>query len=181
MLRFVLFGAGCCAFLAAADPATAPPTAPAPAPPPAAGSAPAPAGPHADAGQVRGTILYGRRDPAVGAIVIVRSETGPTTVRIATAGTSGTFGFDGLPDGTYRAEVRRDGYVPIVKSGIQVRAPFRAVVELLLVKDDAPPAPQAAAPAGGDASLAGTIRSAGGAPIARSEEPRVGQAVINTL
>src|SRR5262245_6882191 len=157
---FLAFGT-----LAAAAGATA-------APPPAAA---------ASSGQIRGTISYGRHTPAVGAVVIVRPDNAPSPVRIATTGSSGTFGFDRLPDGVYRAEVRRDGYAPVVKSGIQVRAPFRAVVELLLVKDDAPPAPQAAAPAGGDASLAGTIRSAGGAPIARSEEPRVGQAVINTL
>jgi hypothetical protein len=102
----------------------------------------------------------------VGAIVIVRPQAGPSPVRIATAGTSGTFAFDGLPDGTYRAEVRRDGYVPIVKSGIQVRAPFRAVVELLLVPGNAPADP--AAVATGSAALNGVVRVSGGAPLAEA-------------
>ena len=131
------------------------------------GASDAPPAPASNSGQLRGTISYGRRAPAVGAVVIVRPENAPSPVRMATTGTSGTFGFDGLADGTYRAEVRRDGYTPVVKSGIQVRTPFRAVVEVLLVRGETP---QEAVQAGGtvetSASLAGTIRVAGGAPIA---------------
>jgi hypothetical protein len=127
----------------------------------------APVAPASSSGQLRGTISYGRRAPAVGAVVIVRPESAPSPVRIATTGTSGTFGFDGLPDGVYRAEVRRDGYAPVVKSGIQVRTPFRAVVELLLVRGETPPGAAQAPPAAeGNASIAGTVRIAGGAPVA---------------
>ncbi len=147
----VAFGLG--ALLAAAD-APAPPVPP-PAAPPAAPTA-----------QVRGTILYGRRAPAVGAIVIVRPESAPSPVRMATAGTNGSFAFDGLADGTYRAEVRRDGYAPVIKTGILVRAPFRAVVEVLLARGATPP--EEAAPVEGSASLKGTIRVAGGAPLAEA-------------
>jgi hypothetical protein len=130
-------------------------------------AADAPVAPASSSGQLRGTISYGRRAPAVGAVVIVRPESAPSPVRIATTGNSGTFGFDGLPDGMYRAEVRRDGYAPVVKSGIQVRTPFRAVVELLLARGDpAAGAAQAAPPVEGEASLAGTVRIAGGAPVA---------------
>ena len=85
-------------------------------------------------------------------------------MRAATTGTAGTFAFDGLPDGAYRAEVRREGFSPVVKSGIKVRAPFRAVVEILLVRGESPH--EAAPAAEGSASLAGTIRVAGGAPLA---------------
>ena len=133
----------------------------------AVGASDAPVPPAASSGQIRGTISYGRHAPAVGAVVIVRPDTAPSPLRIATTGTSGTFGFDRLPDGMYRAEVRRDGYASVVKSGIQVRTPFRAVVELLLVRGEAPPgAAQASTAVEGDASLAGTVRIAGGAPIA---------------
>ncbi len=127
--------------------------------------APTPASPAS--GQMRGTISYGRHAPAVGAIVIVRPEGGASPVRAATTGTTGTFAFDGLADGAYRAEVRREGFAPVVKSGIQVRAPFRAVVEVLLVRGETPQ--EAAQPGGaveGIASLTGTIRVAGGAPVA---------------
>jgi hypothetical protein len=135
-----------------------------------AGASDAPVTPAAS-GQLRGTISYGRHAPAVGAIVIVRPERAPSPVRVATTGTTGGFAFDGLPDGIYRAEVRRDGYAPVVKTGIQVRTPFRAVVEVLLARGgeaprEAPPAAGAAAPAEENASLAGTIRIAGGAPVA---------------
>jgi hypothetical protein len=107
----------------------------------------------APSGQVRGTISYGRNSPAAGAIVIVRPEGAASPVRLATTGTSGTFAFDGLADGTYRVEVRRDGSVPIVKSGIKVRAPFRAVVEVLLLPGEAPRAE--ATTVDGSASIAG--------------------------
>ena len=117
-------------------------------------------------GQVRGTISYGRHAPAVGAIVIVRPEGAASPVRLATTGTSGTFAFDGLADGAYRVEVRRDGSVPIVKSGIKVRAPFRAVVEVLLVPGEAPRGE--AASIDGSASLAGIVRVAVGAPLAEA-------------
>ena len=60
--------------------------------------------------------------------------------------------------------MRREGFSPVVKSGIKVRAPFRAVVEILLVRGESP---QEAAPAlDGGASLAGTIRVAGGLALA---------------
>jgi len=132
-----------------------------------AAPADAPVAPALSSGQMRGTISYGRRAPAVGAVVLVRPESSPSPVRMATTGTAGTFAFDGLPDGSYRAEVRREGFAPVVKSGIRVRTPFRAVVELLLVRGETPPeAPQAGGADSGTASLAGTVRVAGGAPVA---------------
>jgi hypothetical protein len=148
VIRSIVIGVGFVALVATADPQA--PQAP-PAPP---------------AGQVRGTISYGRHAPAVGAIVVVRPEDAPSPVRVATTGTKGTFAFDGLRDGAYRAEVRRDGYVPVVKFGINVRAPFRAVVEVLLVRGEAPH--EEAKAIEGSASLSGTIRVAGGAPLAEA-------------
>jgi len=148
MLSSIVLGSGLFALLVAADPPTpqAPPT--------------------PSSGQVRGTISYGRHAPAVGAIVIVRPESATSPVRVATTGTSGTFAFDGLRDGSYRAEVRREGYAPVVKSGIQVRAPFRAVVEVLLVRGET--LHEEAKTVEGSASLTGTIRVAGGAPLAEA-------------
>ncbi len=117
-------------------------------------------------GQLRGKVSYGRRDPAVGAIVIAHPEGAASPVHLATTGTSGKFAFDGLANGTYRVEVRRDGSVPIVKSGIKVRAPFRAVVEVVLVPGEAPRGE--AASTDGSASFAGIVRVAGGAPLAEA-------------
>jgi len=154
-MRTIAAGMGLTALLAAADPAIPPPT---PAAPPSTPAAPS--------GQIRGTISYGRNVPAVGAIVVVRPESGSSPVRAATTGTTGAFAFDRLPDGVYRADVRREGYASVVKSGIKVRAPFRAVVEVLLARGTAPKEP--ATTLDGSASLAGTIRVATGAPLAEA-------------
>lgn len=154
MLRTLAVGALCLSLAGAADP----PAAPAPAP------APAPA--NATSGQLRGTVAYARKDPAVGAIVIVRPEDAPSPLRVATTGTNGTFAFDGLADGIYRAEVHHDGYVSVVKTGVQVRAPFRAVIEIRLVRGDTPPEPYGAAE--GSASVAGKVRMSRGTALAEA-------------
>ena len=129
-----------------------------------AADATAPVSPARPAGQVRGAISYGRHVPSVGAVVLLRPEKGASPLYAATTGAAGTFGFDGVPDGTYRAEVHREGYVTQLKTGIVVRAPFRAVVEVVLAPGAATKAPPEAAD--GDAGLAGHVRIAGGAPIA---------------
>lgn len=156
----------------AAEPPPSPP--PSPTPPSPASTAVAPAtapsnpplsvSPQRTGGQIRGAVSYGRHEPAVGAIVVVRPEGAATPIYVASTGTNGAFAFDGVADGTYRATVRRDGYVPVVKEGIGVRAPFRAVVEVLLQRGTSPA--DAGAAADGTASLAGHIRIGGGGPIA---------------
>ena len=128
--------------------------------------APVPVAAAPPAGQIRGTISYGRHEPAAGVVVVVRPESALSPVRAATTGTNGTFAFDSLPDGTYRADVRREGYLRAVKTGLHVKAPFRAVVEVLLEHGTSPA--EVGAPAEGSASLAGTIRVAGGAPLAEA-------------
>jgi hypothetical protein len=120
------------------------------------------------AGQLHGAVAYGRHVFAVGAVVMVRPEGSATPLLLATTGESGAFAFDHLPDGVYRAEIRRDGYVPVVKSGIPVKAPFRAVVEVSLLHGDAPPAVPASPAAPGDAAVAGIARLVGGGVLAEA-------------
>jgi Carboxypeptidase regulatory-like domain len=157
-------GAALAMLLAADGPATAPAPVPQAAVTTVAPTAPtAPAGP---SGQLRGTVSYGRHQPAIGAVVVMRPEGAASPVRAATTGTNGVFAFDGLPDGTYRVDVRRDGYAPVVKSGIRVKAPFRAVEEVLLARGAVPP--EVVKIAEGAAALAGTIRTGGGGPVAEA-------------
>jgi hypothetical protein len=167
MFGWNMLGAALALLLAAADPVAPTSPAPAPAATQAPAQAPAPSAPSpapvSVSGQIRGSVSYGRRDPAAGAIVLVRPENRPSPIRMATTGTNGTFAFDGLADGTYVVEVRRDGYVPVVRSGLGVKAPFRAIVEVLLTRGAAPK--EDPKPMEGAASLAGTIRTAGGAPL----------------
>jgi Carboxypeptidase regulatory-like domain len=122
----------------------------------------------APAGQMRGTILFGRHDPAPGAVIAVRPDGAPTPVWIATSGEDGTFGFDRMVDGAYRVEVRRDGYEPVVQTGIAVRSPFRAIVEVVLHRGPSPAAPVVNREAG-TASLTGTVRLAGGGGVAEAQ------------
>lgn len=152
MLRAIAIGALCFLLVGAADPL------PEPAPPTAS--------PGAASGQLRGTITYARKDPAVGAVVIVRPENAASPLRVATTGPSGTFAFDGMADGVYRAEVRHEGYVSVVKTGVQVRAPFRAVIEILLMRGDTPREPTVELP--GTASLSGKIRMSRGTALAEA-------------
>ena len=145
-----MLGAVLAAFLAVADPAP-----PAPAPEP-----------HELSGQVRGTVSYGRHQPAAGAIVIVRAEGALSPIRAATTGDNGSFAFNGVADGTYRATIAREGYLPVVKTGLRVRAPFRAVIEVVLQPGAAPN--EVSPVSAGTASVTGTVRTAGGSPAAEA-------------
>lgn len=117
-------------------------------------------------GQIRGSVSYGRHAGAAGAIVVVRPENGISPLYAATTGANGAFAFDRIPDGMYRAEVRRDGYIPVVKSGVRVRAPFRAIFEAILAKGPAPR--EVPITPEGTASVSGTVRVVGGAPMAEA-------------
>jgi hypothetical protein len=121
-------------------------------------------------GQMRGVIMTARRTPAVGAVVLVRPEDAPSPVRLGTTGASGRFGFDGLADGTYRAEVRREGYLPVVKSGIAVKAPYRAVVEVTLVRGagSVSAAETVPDPGKGSGAVRLTVRTAAETPLAEA-------------
>jgi hypothetical protein len=122
----------------------------------------------APAGQLHGAVAYGRHVFAVGAVVAVKPEGAATPLLLATTGETGAFAFDHLPDGVYRAEIHRDGYIPVIKTGIPVKAPFRAVVEVNLLRGDAPAAPPPPAAGSGDASVAGIARLVGGGVLAEA-------------
>jgi hypothetical protein len=87
-------------------------------------------------------------------------------VRVTTTDARGAFKFDGLEDGRYRCEIARDGFVAVVKDDVELRAPFRAVVEVAMVRaaaGGAPPPAPAIAPAGGaPVALRGVVRDRAG-------------------
>ncbi len=137
----------------------------------AADEAPPPPAREGGTSRLEGTARIGRRTPAVGATVSVRPEGGATPIRLTTTDEKGRFRFDGLSDGAYRADFRRDGLAPVVKSGIEVRFPFRTVIEITMQAGGAPAGGGAPAPPAGVGShtLRGvvSILGAGPAPEAR--------------
>jgi hypothetical protein len=117
--------------------------------------------------RMQGKAASGRRAPVVGATVIARQPAGDPTVWVTTTGPGGTFRMDGMPDGTYSVEFRRDGMTSVTKEGVEVKFPFRAVVEVEMQPGEAlPPAVPANAASGGSATVDGIVTDPGGSPLA---------------
>jgi hypothetical protein len=134
--------------------------------------------------RLEGTASLDRHRRVVGAAVVAGTRAGRSLFWLTSTDDKGLFVFDALPEGTYRVELRRDGLEPVVKEGIEVRFPFRAVVEVTLS-----PRATGRAAAGHDAAAVGkrvrltgivTVRGAGPLPEARvrlirtdgTEDPR---------
>jgi hypothetical protein len=113
-------------------------------------------------GQIVGAAQVRRNVPVVGAVVTaVRAGVGGL-VRVTTTDARGAFKFEGLEDGRYRCEIARGGFVAVVKDDVELRAPFRAVVEVTMARAAAgavpPPAPAVAQAGGAAVALRGVVR-----------------------
>lgn len=142
---------------------------------PAAPSQPAPSQPGASSSAARATRLQGtaqvdRNHPVAGATVVARAESGASTLYLTSTDAKGLFRLDGLPEGTYRVDLRKDGFEPVVKEAIALRFPFRAIVEVTLQPARAPRTAAARDPAGSDARSSGALRLEG-TTIARDGGP----------
>jgi hypothetical protein len=155
-----------------ADPAGAvEPPAATPSTPVAAAAPPPASAPHA--GRLEGSAILGRNRPVVGATVVVFAEDRPTRIHAATTDARGHFEFDGLADGSYIVRVSREGLEAVVKSHVELRFPFRAVVEVTLHALGTPPA-VAAAPSAEEptkdaatlVTLRGKVAETSGSPLA---------------
>jgi hypothetical protein len=71
-----------------------------------------------------------RRTPVVGATVLVHRQDRPDELFLTSTDDRGIFRIDGLPDGSYRVRVEREGLGAQVKDDVTLKFPFRAVVEL---------------------------------------------------
>jgi hypothetical protein len=88
------------------------------------------------AGRLEGSAILGRHRPVVGATVVASAD--PNRFDVTTTDARGRFVLEGLADGSYRVEVTREGLEPVVKEGVELRFPFRAVVEVQLQPVAAP-------------------------------------------
>jgi len=97
----------------------------------AARGAAAPAGGQA---AVQGQLRLGRGLPVVGATILLRPASNRSQLYVTATDETGSFRIDGLENGTYRLEARREGLEPLVKEAILVRYPYRAIVEATMNK-----------------------------------------------
>ncbi len=87
-------------------------------------------------GRLQGAVYEGRRRNVVGVTVVVGSETDGARRFITSSDVRGRFHVQDLPNGSYRVDLRREGYAPVRKSDVELRFPFRAVVEVLMTPVD---------------------------------------------
>jgi hypothetical protein len=110
----------------------------------------------------------GRNRWVTGAAVLVTPASGESRIYVTATDEKGSYFFDALPEGLYDVTITKSGLVPVTKDKIELRFPFRAVVEVVME-----PEPGAAVPAaesepaasGDETSLDGTIRAREGEPL----------------
>ncbi|MCP3982510.1 MAG: carboxypeptidase regulatory-like domain-containing protein [bacterium] len=90
--------------------------------------------------RLQGTAKVDRRTPVIGASVVVAHATEDGRLHLTTTGERGVFEIDGLVDGDYSVRLTREGMLPMLKEGVTLRFPFRAVVEVTMQASSAAPA-----------------------------------------
>jgi len=126
--------------------------------------------------RLQGMAFFARNRQVVGATVTVHEMERRSRLFLTASDDKGSFLIDGLPNGNYSVQVEREGLAPVVKTDVQVRFPFRAIVEVAMEPLAAAPGSAAPAPgAGGNgaasgASVHGVARAReGGAPVGEVE------------
>lgn len=121
-----------------------------------------------------GRAYLGRNAPVVGATVLVQPEGRGGELYLTSTDEGGVFRVDGLADGSYSVRVEREGLAAQVKTGVPLKFPFRAVVELAMdrLAPDQPETgalvPQAGSGAG-PLSLKGRVIDVGGGPVGEAQ------------
>lgn len=91
--------------------------------------------------RLQGAARLGRNRQVVGATVLIRRSDETSRVFVTASDSKGQFRVDGLPDGDYRVEVRREGLSTVVKDHVDLRFPSRAVIEVTMLPADTAPDP----------------------------------------
>jgi len=85
-------------------------------------------------GRLRGEVSFSRQEPVVGATVVLVRADDPRTLIAGSTDREGGFRFEGIPEGTWTVGVVSEGAAPVVKEGIVVKPPARAVVDIPMKK-----------------------------------------------
>lgn len=120
-------------------------TMPAPAPPNAAQAA-------ARVSRIQGTVILSRRNPVVGATVLLTAHDAPRRIWVTSTDDRGEFKMDAVPAGSYRLEARRQDLASVVRDRIALNPPFRAVIELTMRPVEGGATPDTTAAPGPDAA-----------------------------
>jgi len=86
--------------------------------------------------RLQGSAFLGRNRQVVGATVLVTPADKRSRLFVTSSDSKGRFRVDDLPDGDYRVEVRREGLQTVVKEGVGLRFPTRAVIEVTMHPSD---------------------------------------------
>ncbi len=79
---------------------------------------------------LKGSARTARNRPVIGASVVIRSEDHPGTILLTSTDGKGALSTMNLPDGLYDVAIVKDGLVPVIKKDVQIKFPFRPVVEI---------------------------------------------------
>lgn len=123
--------------------------------------------------RLQGSASLGRNRQVTGATILVQGVDSGASIFVTASDHRGLFSVDGLPDGQYRVELRRDGLESVVKEDIELRFPARPVVEVLMKpRTGAQPVPSresGAAQADAVVRLSGRVAIRDGGALAGAE------------
>lgn len=85
-------------------------------------------------GRLLGEVSFSRQEPVAGANIVLVREGDPGRLVLGTTDVRGLFRFESIPEGTWTIGVVREGATPIMKKGIGVHPPARAVLDFVLKK-----------------------------------------------
>jgi hypothetical protein len=90
-----------------------------------------------DGGGVKTTWLLGhartgRRRWVTGAAVLATPESGESRFYVTTTDEKGAYRFESIPEGSYDVTLTKHGLVSVTKDRVELRFPFRSVVEIVM-------------------------------------------------
>lgn len=83
-------------------------------------------------GRILGTVTDAAHKPVTGAQVRLTSHVEAGLLRVTSTDERGQYHFKDLPSGTYEVLIEADGTPPILKKGVDVKAPFQNIVDVTL-------------------------------------------------
>jgi carboxypeptidase family protein len=137
----------------------------------------APAASSALAGRLRGAVTSPDRKPIPGARVAARARLADREILfVAVCDDIGSYTMEDMPAGLYRVDVFAEGHVSRSTPDVDVKPPFRNILDFRLADDAGPAEPGAASPAAANAAgapapldVAGAVRLPDHAPVPDAE------------